>query len=188
MMIDLLQSWDQSLFFLINGWDNAFFDAFVPLYRNKLFWAPLYVFILAFTFFNFPKNGIWMMMFMIITIIVSDTVSSKLIKNAVQRTRPCNDTEISNDVINRIRCGGGYSFTSSHATNHGALAFFMIFLFGNMLRRSWKWILVGWAVSIGVAQIYVGVHYPTDVIAGLIIGGLIGSVMAILYHRIFSLE
>lgn len=187
-MLELILSWDQSLFFVMNGWDNAFLDAFVPLYRHKLFWAPLYLFVISFILFNFPKNAHWILMFTIGTIMVSDTMSSKVIKESVQRVRPCNDIAISSDVNNRIRCGGGYSFTSSHATNHAALAFFLIFLFKDVLRKPWKWVLAIWALSVGIAQIYVGVHYPIDVLAGLLLGGLIGGSLGRLYHSVFSLE
>jgi undecaprenyl-diphosphatase len=104
---------------------------------------------------------------------ISDAVSSHLIKKNVERVRPCNDVEFKEQVKLRVRCGSGYSFTSSHATNHFAMAFFWIVLF----RRKWKhvlWLGILWASLIAVSQIYVGVHYPFDVVCGAILGILIG--------------
>ena len=112
---------------------------------------------------------------------ISDTLSSQIIKKNVQRIRPCNDPLISNMVELKVKCGGGYSYTSSHATNHFALAFFLIYTLGVQFR--WiKWVLIFWASSIAYGQVYVGVHYPFDVISGAIIGGIIGILVATWYR------
>ncbi len=179
--------WDQSLFFWINGIENPYLDFFLPVYRHKLFWVPLYLFIVAFLLWNFSKNGLWAVLFAVLTIGVSDTVSSKFIKKSVQRVRPCNDMAISRQVTARIRCGGGYSFTSSHATNHAALAFFLVYLLQG-IRHWWGRLLIAWALTIGISQIYVGVHYPSDVLAGWMIGGLIGWLMAKIFHSRLDLS
>ncbi|NND06181.1 MAG: phosphatase PAP2 family protein [Saprospiraceae bacterium] len=179
--------WDQWMFLSINGWENAFLDQIVPLYRHKLFWIPFYVFIVSFLVKNFPKNGLWMVLFAVITIGISDTASSQWIKKSVQRLRPCNDNTISKQVELRVRCGGGYSFTSSHATNHTALAFYLIILFQGM-RKWWGWLLILWALSVGWSQIYVGVHYPLDVLAGSVLGAVIGTMLAWLYQTRFTLD
>jgi membrane-associated phospholipid phosphatase len=186
-MLDQILQWDQTLFFAINHSHFTWFDAFMPYYRHKVFWVPLYVFIIAFFIWNFPKNGLWIVFFALLTVGLSDTVSSQWIKKTVKRLRPCNDLEIQDQVTLRIRCGGGYSFTSSHATNHAAVAFFIFFLFKNH-RRFWRWMVVFWAVTVGVAQIYVGVHYPLDVLTGLLIGTVIGWLLAGLFHRWLRLE
>ena len=81
----------------------------------------------------------------------------------------------------KVKCGGGYSYTSSHATNHFALAFFLIYTLGVQFR--WiKWVLIFWASSIAYGQVYVGVHYPFDVISGATIGGIIGILVATWYR------
>ena len=178
--------WDQWLFTLINQWDVRLLDAFMPYYRHKLFWVPLYVFVIAGLVFNFPKRGLWIILFAILTVGTSDTVSSKWIKQSVERLRPCNEPQIQASVIARVRCGGGYSFTSSHATNHAAIASFFFFLFQGF-QRWWRWLALGWAVSIGWAQVYVGVHYPLDVLVGLVLGTLIGFIWSRIYHRFYDL-
>ncbi len=171
--MDILQL-DYYLFQLINQeWHNGFLDALIPVWRNKLFWIPFYIFLLAFLVINFAKKGWIIVLCLGLTIVVADAVSSKVVKPLVHRVRPCNDAGIYENVRQLVRCGSGYSFTSSHATNHTAIAFFLIFILGNF----WKWIrlpLFFWAFSVGYGQIYVGVHYPMDVIGGMLIGFIIG--------------
>lgn len=186
-MTELLQL-DQSLFFLINGeWHNAFLDAIMPLWRNKLFWSPLYVFLLFYIFLNFKLKGLYFVLMIVGVIALADTTSSKIIKKSVQRIRPCNDIGIQNDVQLLVPCGGGYSFTSSHATNHFAFATFLILTL--FYRNRWaKYALIFWATSIAYGQVYVGVHYPLDVFAGSFLGIVIGILMAKIYSRFGSLR
>ena len=113
-------------------------------------------------------------------------ISSKIIKKSVQRTRPCNDisrlSEQGHEVKLLVPCGSGYSFPSSHATNHFAVAVFVIFTFAN--RKKWlKWGLIAWASSIALGQVYVGVHYPLDVLCGGLLGSFIGWGLAFFYKK-----
>ena len=124
---------------------------------------------------------------MALTVTISDTVSSKIIKKSVQRTRPCNDTnrllEQGHEVKLLVPCGSGYSFPSSHATNHFAVAVFVIFTFA--AHKKWsKWGLIAWASSIALGQVYVGVHYPLDIICGGVLGSIIGWRVAFLYKKL----
>jgi len=103
----------------------------------------------------------------------ADFSSSQILKKQVQRLRPCNDPALAAQVQLRVPCGSGYSFTSSHAANHFAVALFLIGVFGDLNR----WIrpsLLLWAGSIALSQVYVGVHYPGDVLCGGLLGSLIG--------------
>lgn len=91
-----------------------------------------------------------------VTAATSDLVSSRLVKNIVGRLRPCNDTDVFEHINVLVGCGGGYSFTSSHATNHFAIAVFMILWLG--AENKWLRIMFGfWAVTISLGQVYVGV-------------------------------
>ena len=179
-MIDLLQ-YDQYLFYLINSsWTTNWLDALMPLLRNKYFWLPVYTFIISFSLINFGKNGLYLLLFGVLTIAISDTLSSQVIKKTIKRVRPCNDILIKDRVELRVHCGGGYSFTSSHAANHFALAMFLIFTLG----KNNRWIkrgLILWAGSIAYAQVYVGVHYPLDVLIGSFLGIFIGTFVATFY-------
>jgi len=81
-------------------------------------------------------------------------------------------------------CGSGYSFTSSHATNHFAFGVFVFLTMGKVLGK-WKWAFIFWAGSVAYAQVYVGVHYPLDVLSGAMMGSLIGWAMATLFQQKF---
>ena len=173
-MLEQLIHYDQELFLLINQvFSNVFFDWLMPILRNPYTWAPLYLFLIIFLIRNYKKKGMVMLVFFILTFALADSISSSLIKPEVMRIRPCNDVVFKDQVKLRVRCGSGYSFPSSHATNHFALGVFLLVIF----RKRWKpiiWLSLGWAASISFAQIYVGVHYPIDIIAGAILGSIIG--------------
>lgn len=179
-MVDILQ-YDRQLFELINThWSNDFFDILLPLFREKLVWAPFYVFLLAYALVNLGTKRWYFILFLFGTVALSDLTSSELIKKSIQRHRPCQ--EIANfDQINvRVHCGSGFSFTSSHAANHFAIALFLVFT----VFRQTKWVkfpLVLWAFTISYAQVYVGVHYPLDILGGTIVGAIYAFVMSWLY-------
>ena len=125
-----------------------------------------------------------MIAFAVAAVGTADFTSSKIVKPLVERVRPCNDTNLPFGVRELVKCGGGYSFTSSHATNHFAIATFLSLILG-FLRKKWiTWTLLAWAASIAYGQVYVGVHYPLDVIAGAALGSLIGLSFELLYQRI----
>lgn len=177
-MFEQLIHYDQEVFLFINKViSNSVFDWLMPLLRNPYTWAPLYLFLFIFICRNYKKQGMVMLLFLIVTCTISDFTSSTIIKKEVRRVRPCNDVDLKEHVKIRVRCGSGFSFPSSHATNHFAIGIFLLTIF----RKRWKpiiWLSIGWAASISFAQIYVGVHYPIDIIAGIIIGSIIGFTIA----------
>ena len=185
-MMETIVQWDTSLFHWINsGWSNPVFDLLLTAARNKYLWIPLYVLCLSWIVFNSTvRQSAWVILFVSASIFASDTISSKLIKYQVQRPRPCQEQQMVPPAIQRVSCGSGYSFTSSHAANHFCLAAFLVTVFGWYMKR-WKYLWWVWAIIICIAQVYVGVHYPLDVIGGGILGGLIGMSMGTLCsHRI----
>ncbi|NNE30667.1 MAG: phosphatase PAP2 family protein, partial [Saprospiraceae bacterium] len=151
---------DEILFRAVNvDGHNAFFDFLLPFMRNKYFWAPFYIFLLSLILVNFKKAGLLFVLSLILCVALTDNISSRLIKKTVKRERPCRQQSLSKDVKLLARCGVGYSFPSSHATNHFGVALFLILGLGSM----WKWIkwpLIIWAGMISYAQVYVGVHFP----------------------------
>lgn len=170
--MDLLQ-WDYYLFELLNQqWTNGFLDGIMPYWRSKYFWMPLYLFILSYMIYQRNREWLIFSLCMILTIALADQLSSSWIKPAIERLRPCNNPIWKDQVHLLVRCGSGFSFTSSHATNHFALATFWAFPFVR-----YRWVLpLGflWAATISYGQVYVGVHYPLDVMAGGLVGILIG--------------
>jgi membrane-associated phospholipid phosphatase len=169
-----MQQLDALLFEWINhGCSNALFDALMPLFREKLFWAPLYLFVVLFAVEHWGWGSQRFLLGMALCIMLTDTLSSRVVKPLVARTRPCNDIEMEAHIVRRVDCGPGYSFTSSHAANHFALAAYFIVAFGGLHRAVRPAALI-WAGLIAFSQVYVGVHYPFDVVGGAILGSLIG--------------
>ncbi len=172
--LQTLQIWDSALFQAVNsGMSNELFDWVLPLFREKWFWAPLYLFIGAFSWMNFGKKGWIIVLGLVATTGLADFTSSTLVKKNVQRIRPCNDPALVDKVHLRTHCGAGYSFTSSHAANHFAAAVFLIGVFGRLSRWVRPVALI-WAGAIAFSQVYVGVHYPGDVVCGALLGVAIG--------------
>ena len=185
-MMETILQWDTVLFHWINsGWSNPVFDLLLPAARNKYLWIPLYVLCLSWILFNFSlRQSAWVIFFISASIFASDTISSKLIKYQVHRARPCQELQMEPPVIQRVSCGSGYSFTSSHAANHFCLAALLVILFGGYMGH-WKHLWWIWAAIISLAQVYVGLHYPLDIIGGALLGIIIGSSMGtICKHRI----
>lgn len=184
-MLEHLIDIDQELFLAINqGMSNIFFDWLLPIMRNPFTWAPLYLFLIIFFIKHYGKMGVMIVVATLINFGVTDVVSSHLIKKNVERVRPCQDEVFKQEINLRVRCGGTYSFTSSHATNHFGMAFFWIVLF----RRRWKhtvWLCIAWASVISFSQIYVGVHYPFDILVGAILGTLIGTLNGHFFKQFF---
>lgn len=181
-MSEILQ-WDEQLFQLINGsWHTSFLDAIMPYWRSKYLWMPLYIFIASFFLINFRKRGAFLILAIGLTVGTADYVSSTIIKKNVQRLRPCN-TEILKDKVHLlVRCGSGYSFPSSHAANHFAMAVVLFFTLGRILKRT-RIPLLLWAASIAFGQVYVGVHYPLDVFMGSILGTMLGLLGAFVIKK-----
>jgi undecaprenyl-diphosphatase len=187
-IFNYLMEFDQWLFLQINTvWTNASLDVVFPVWRESLTWVPLYVFLLAFAFYNFG-NKIWFwILILICTVIVTDQISSGFFKDFFGRLRPCRDPEVMNQMRLLLnRCPVSFSFTSSHATNHFGVAVFIILTMKPIMKH-WRWLFIVWAATISYGQVYVGVHYPLDVIGGAFVGSSIGWLTAMYYNKKFGL-
>jgi membrane-associated phospholipid phosphatase len=182
--IQSLLAIDKAIFNFINQQaTNAFADSIFPWWRESITWLPLYLFLLVFLFVNYGKNTWYWLLSIGVAVALSDQISSGIIKPFVHRLRPCADPEMAYTVRLLLNhCSGAFSFTSSHATNHFAAAVFIIkTLYPIMKPYKYAWLF--WAASISYGQVYVGVHYPLDIICGAIIGSIIGSMVAAFYKR-----
>lgn len=178
---------DQWLFVKINSdWANPVFDAVMPFFRNGTNWAPLYLFMLVLVLLNFKTRGIWWVVFFISTVALIDMTGNYVFKHGFERLRPCNDPGFSSQVRLLLEhCGVGYSFTSNHAANHFGMATFFIVTFRHIFKK-WVWIGIVWAALIGYAQVYVGVHYPFDVLCGALLGMAFGITTGSLFNKRFG--
>jgi len=182
-MLEQLIAWDHHIFTIINSQlTGGFLDFFLPFMRNQWVWFPFYFIMLLFFIIRYKMRGFAWSCWCIVTIAFADFCSSQLIKKTVERARPCHIPEELTDLIVKVHCGTGFSFTSSHATNHMALAAFIIVTTAICFKK-WRWLFLPWALCIGYAQIYVGVHFPIDIISGFALGGLLGYVSAIFFQK-----
>jgi membrane-associated phospholipid phosphatase len=177
---------DYWLFHKINQiWINPFFDLVLPFMRQQEFWYFFYLFLLVFSLYNFGVKGCWWSVSLIMTVIIADLFSSSLMKSLIWRFRPCRDPDLADQVRVLVNyCPQSSSFTSSHACNHFAAAWF-IFITLNQT-GSWRWLLFVWAFIISYAQVYVGVHFPLDILGGAILGTAIGYSISILFQKQFG--
>lgn len=185
-MLELLRHTDYALFHFVNtGLANPVFDVLCPLFRNKLFWLPLYLF-LAFIFYKRYRNKTLLIgLFVALTVLLTDQLSGSLIKPLVHRLRPCNNPAMKARLLLDY-CGAGYSFVSSHAANHFGIAMFLIPFFNR--RKLAAALLFTWAFAIAFSQVYVGVHFPADIAGGAVLGIFIGWITARLACRFIELN
>lgn len=183
-----LKNLDYLIFSKVNGaWHNSFFDAVLPFLRQAYLWLPFYLFLGIFTSLNFRKKGLYWCLYLIGTAVLSDYISSTLIKGAVLRLRPCQDPALTLHVrLLAAYCPGNSSFTSSHATNHFAAAMYIYTTFRRAVSKWWALLFI-WAFVISYTQVYVGVHFPADVICGALTGLLIGYLPAKIFNTRVSL-
>lgn len=183
-MLDWILQWDYALFYYINQrWISALADLVFPFLREPLFWTPLYVSIFAYVWLNKGKSRYLWLVYWALLIVLCDGISSHIIKNLIFRPRPCIDP-IWQDKLRLLvnYCSHRSSFTSSHAVNHfGMASFFALSLYKYWGR--WVYLFFLWAFLVAYAQVYVGLHYPLDILSGGLIGGLIGILMALNYNK-----
>jgi len=195
-LLKWLEHLDKILFVLVqHDSDNSVLDVIMPVFREPLTWIPLYAFMLFYAFRMGKKKsdgnaagrhvagGSKAWAFIVLTLLtfaVTDTVTAQVLKPMFGRLRPCHDPELQPYLRALVDCGGLYSMPSNHAANHFGLAAFWFFSIREVTGRNWRWLWI-WAAIICYAQVFVGKHYPFDVLAGAIFGILTGVGMSRLF-------
>jgi len=180
-MLELLEKTDQSLFLLINGWHSPFWDQVMWLVSTKWLWIPLYLFILGWLIKIFKRRFWILLIFIILLVVVTDQTSVHLFKDVFKRLRPCHNETLA-PMVHLIKghCGGMYSFVSSHATNMFGIAAFVTLLLRN---RTFTIVMYLIVALIGYSRIYLGVHFPGDVVAGALVGTFLGWLIYLLFKE-----
>jgi undecaprenyl-diphosphatase len=180
--------WDHDLFIKLNSkWTNPLFDSIMPWLRNSIFWIPLYLFILLFVLINYKTKAYWWIVFFLITVALTDMTGTTIFKIGFERIRPCHNPVLQSHLRLLVGCPGGYSFISNHAANHFGMATFLFLSFRHLF-KNWMLLAFLWAGSICYAQVYVGVHYPSDIAAGMTIGVIFGTITGLLFNKYSGLH
>jgi membrane-associated phospholipid phosphatase len=187
--LETISAVDVQLLKKMNGeWHNSFWDDVFPLLRESKFWIPAYFFLLLFAVTNYRKHGWYWCLAFILTVVFSDFLSSRIIKENFFRLRPCRDLTIAEHLRFLVKyCPQSSSFTSSHAVTHFAMAAYINSTFKSVTGR-WTPLIFLWPVSICYAQVYVGVHYPSDIVCGAIVGIIIGYLTSSIFNKYIGLQ
>ena len=180
-MEELLQQ-DQSAFIYLNNLGNTSFDQFWIMISSTWIWIPLYVIFLYLLVKNFSlKSLVYILVFVALGVTVSDQLAG-LFKVGTARLRPCHDPALTG-LMRAVKCGGQFGFYSSHASNTFFIATYMSFLLSRKFRLL-PAVLFVWAATVSYSRIYLGVHYPLDLLMGAGVGFLLGGLFASLTRQV----
>jgi undecaprenyl-diphosphatase len=171
-MLETLKSIDQSFFLFLNGLHCPFFDPLVYYGTRASTWLPLYFLLLYFLIRKYKWQTVLILLFAGLMIMVSDQLSN-VFKDWIARPRPTHEPGLTSIHTVNGYLGGEFGFYSAHASTNLAIAVFMIILSGNPFRY-FSLLMLAWAFFMAYTRIYLGVHYPGDILAGWLAGGLIG--------------
>ena len=172
-----MEALDSRLFLFLNGLHAGWLDTVMVAITEMWPWIPVYLLLLFLVFKYYGKRGWWVLLAVALVILCSDQLSAHVCKPLFHRLRPCFNPDLEGLVhLPKGLPGGRYGFVSSHAANTFAIATFLT----AALRKHYRWIgwmLYGWAFISSYSRIYVGVHYPGDMVCGALLGVLVGWVV-----------
>ncbi len=183
-MIDSLLAIDRSFFLFINSWHSEWLNPLMVFFSGGLIWLPLMLMPIWIAYYNLNKKVFLLfILFLFLAIIASDVTSSYIFKNIFNRMRPCRVAELK-DLIYQFgqKCGGKFGFVSSHASNSIALAVFSLRCL--QLKKPYFIFIITLPLVISYSRIYLGVHYPGDILGGTVIGIFWALMMSWCFKRI----
>ena len=171
-ILEFLDHLDKDLLLFLHSKSSLFMDTVMAGVTKKDNWLPLYLLLLVALYKQFGWQAIYSVIAVVILVTLSDQITSSVMKPFFGRLRPCHDPEIGHLVRIVTKCGGLYGFVSGHAANSFAVTTFFLLIFGRPHRYVW-WLLI-WPLSVSYSRIYLGVHYPLDLLGGALVGIFLG--------------
>lgn len=168
----MFQQIDYTIFNFINHTlSNPVLDIVLPFLRHATNWIPLYIFLGVYLLMKYKAKALVYAFYIVVAFALADFISHGILKPWICRLRPCHSLTLHAKLV-LGHCGGQWSFPSTHASNHMAIALSIVL--AQVFTKKWiNYLWIFWALIIGFAQIYVGVHYPSDIAAGFLLGILI---------------
>ncbi|MCL6260275.1 phosphatase PAP2 family protein [Aquiflexum sp. TKW24L] len=183
-MLEKISEWDEALFLWLNQYHVDFLDPIMYFFTQTYPWIPLYIFLIFLVWKAHGKQGWWVILGVLLSVLLADQITSALMKPFFERLRPCHEVILNGMIHNYGKCGGMYGFASSHAANSFAVATAM-YLGLSVRFPTVKWLFL-WAVLFSYTRIYLGVHYPGDVLVGGLVGILCGLASYHLFQAVYN--
>jgi undecaprenyl-diphosphatase len=180
-MLEKIISIDKELFVFLNGLGSETFDPLWLFITKQSSWIPLFIFLLYLVYKKLgTKQTLIVIIFVAVLLTVNNTIT-ELFKSTFQRLRPCNDPEIK-DIIRSVKTSSTFSFFSGHSSNTMAVFVFLYSIFKK--KYKYFWVLILWPLVFAYSRIYLGLHFPTDILAGYTCGIITGCITFIIYQII----
>jgi undecaprenyl-diphosphatase len=182
-VIENLTALDKKIFLIFNSWHAPWLNPLMTFFSSQLIWLPFIALIIFLASKRLEGKSLYIfILFLILTIIATDVTSSYILKNLVERLRPCRVPEIK-ALLNNFgqKCGGRFGFVSSHAANSVCIISFTFLVFKlKSFKYQFIWII---PLIVSISRIYLGVHYPGDLIGGAVVGITWAFIFALMFKN-----
>ena len=182
-ILDTLQALDRQLLLALNRAHTPALDALMVFASNRLVWFPAYALLIGWLIYHFRRRAMLLLPLVLAAVGFADSITSRLFKPYFARLRPCHDDTLAPVLHLPDGCGGQFGFLSSHAANSVALAVFLALVLPAGRFRGLKIGVMLWAALLSYSRIYLGAHYPADVLGGAAVGALLGGAAASIFNK-----